>query len=115
MNEQEIYDVHGSEGYRSRVQRKCAAYNCESFVSHPDDEFCAAHQPSQHDEAAAIEETLRIIDEADVEPGDRVEYDGREWTFHSYLIEHAVALVADDGTIKRNVDVRELTPAVEQE
>lgn len=45
MNEQEIYDKYGSQEYRSRVQRECAAFNCPTWVSHPGDDFCIQHKP----------------------------------------------------------------------
>jgi hypothetical protein len=59
------------------------------------------------------QKALDIIEDADVEPGDRVEYDGREWVFVHYCMDHhttlvPVGLVARDETVERPVDVREL-------
>lgn len=60
-------------------------------------------------------EIIEITENADGEPGDRVEYDGREWVFVDYCIEYyatlvPVGLVATEETVTRMVDVRELEP-----
>lgn len=53
--------------------------------------------------------SIELIEAADVEPGDRVEYDGREWTFAEQLEWYHTSLVADDGAEECGVDIHELT------
>ncbi|MGM0388086.1 MAG: hypothetical protein ACQEP0_06115 [Natrinema limicola] len=56
----------------------------------------------------AGKDSMVIIESVDIEEGDRVEYDGREWTVSEWTEWHFVHLIADDGAVKKGVDVREL-------
>lgn len=116
MNEQEIYEKYGSSEFKARVQRECAEYNCPNLVSAPNDDYCTSHKQTGKDHV----EVMQIIQESDVESGDRVEYDGHEWRAEwgpNYSV-HLKRLDPDDPTqniIKMGVDVREVTPVTRGE
>lgn len=73
---------------------------------------CGCGAPIENDGkcyACAGRRSMEIVENANVEPGDRVEYDGQTWTFEGIECWHLVNLTADDGGGKHGVDIRELT------
>lgn len=116
MNEQEIYDKYGSAEFKARVQRECDEHNCPNWVSAPDDDYCKKHERMRKDPWAVSDKTRKIIRESDVEPGDRVEYNGHEWRVEDgpYYTVHLHRLDPDDPTqniTEHVVDIRDVTPA----
>lgn len=61
--------------------------------------------------------SLRIIETADAEPGDRVKYDGRDWTFIDFAHHHIAELVpighVRSGETVVRTDVRDLDPVTD--
>lgn len=80
----------------------------------PDDGW-KCKQCWEAEQSVDLQSVADKIEDADAGPGDRVGYDGQEWVFVDYCIEHyatlvPVGLVASEDTVRRMVDVRELEP-----